>query len=375
MNSEAFYILTLQRLGYFHMAEMKLLLEKAGSAQVLFEHKNDVRAVLPECNRSIVEAFRQCDEAMKRAEVELEFTQQHNIKCLTIGDNNYPQRLQECDDAPLALFYLGNADLNKLHIVSIVGTRRCTQYGKDVTEKFVRELKELCPDVLVVSGLAYGIDIAAHRASLSCGLETIGVLAHGLDTLYPAAHRTTAKQMVHQGGLLTEHFQQTKADKMNFLRRNRIVAGIADATVVIESKYRGGSLSTARIANDYNREVFAVPGRLGDEYSEGCNKLIARNKAQIFTDASDFVQWMGWDYGKQLDKARKEGIQPDLFPILSPECQKIADVLKDNNDLQINILSVQSGISIPELSSLLFDLEMEGIVKALPGGIYHLNLH
>lgn len=370
--TEAFYILTLARLGYFHIAEMRLLLERAGSAKVLFEHKDDIRAVLPECNQGIVQAFRNCGEAMKRAEVELEFTQRHKIKCLTIGSDDYPQRLAECDDAPLALFHLGNADLNKQHIVSIVGTRKCTQYGRDVTEKFVRELKEICPDTLIVSGLAYGIDVAAHRAALECDMETVGVLAHGLDNIYPAAHRSTAKQMVSHGGLLTEYFQQTTPEKMNFLRRNRIVAGIADATIVVESKYRGGSLSTARIANEYNREVFAVPGRIGDENSEGCNKLIAHNKAQIFVDAHDFAQAMGWDYDKKRDEARSKGIQPDLFPTLSPEGQKVVDVLRSNNDLQINILSVQSGISIPELSSLLFDLEMEGIVKALPGGVYHV---
>lgn len=371
--TEAFYILTLARLGYFHMAEMRLLLERAGSAKVLFEHKDDIRAVLPECNQGIVHAFRNCDEAMKRAEEELEFIQRHRIKCLTISDNNYPQRLIHCDDAPLALFHLGNADLNKLHIVSIVGTRKCTQYGRDVTERFVRELKEICPDTLIVSGLAYGIDVAAHRTALGCGMDTVGVLAHGLDTLYPAAHRNTAKEMITHGGLLTEYFQQTRPEKVNFLRRNRIVAGLADATIVIESMYRGGSLSTARIANEYNREVFAVPGRIGDESSEGCNKLIAHNKAQIFTDAEDFAQAMGWSYEKKRDEGRAKGIQPDLFPTLSPEGQKVVDVLRSNNDLQINILSIQSGISIPELSSLLFDLEMEGIVKALPGGVYHLS--
>lgn len=372
MDSEAFYILSLARLGYFHMAEMRLLLERAGSAKALFEHKDDIRAVLPECNQGIVNTFKQCDEAMKRAEAELEFTQKHNIKCLTIGSEGYPQRLAECDDAPLALFYLGNADLNKLRIVSIVGTRRCTQYGRDITERLVRELKELCPDTLIVSGLAYGIDIAAHRTALECGMETVGVLAHGLDNIYPAAHRNTAKQMVSQGGLLTEYFQHTTPEKMNFLRRNRIVAGMADATIVIESKYRGGSLSTARIANEYNRDIFAVPGRIGDENSEGCNKLIAHNKAQIFVDAHDFVQAMGWSNDKKREEARTQGIQPSLFPTLSPEGQKVVDVLKNNNDMQINILSIQSGISIPELSSLLFELEMEGIVKALPGGVYHV---
>lgn len=369
---ESYYMLALSRLGFFRVAEMRVLLDKAGSAKALFEHKDDLRQMFPECNQSVVSLFQQGDEALKRAEQEMEFAAKHNIRCLTLGSEDYPKRLENCEDAPLVLFYMGNADLNKLRVVSVVGTRRCTQYGRDVTEKFVREMSELCPDVLFTSGLAYGIDVVAHRMALECGLQTVGVLAHGLDTIYPAAHRNTAKQMLGQGGLLTEFFQQTKADRMNFLRRNRIVAGMADATLVVESAYRGGSLSTARIANEYNREVFAVPGRIGDEASEGCNKLIARNRAQIFTDAQDLVEAMGWNSDQKLAKARNQGIQPDLFPTLSADGQKVVNVLKGSNDLQINILSVQAGINIPELSSLLFDLEMEGIVKTLPGGVYHL---
>lgn len=370
---ESFYMLALSRLGFFHIADMRILLEYAGSAKTLFEHRNDIREIFPECSQNIVAAFHNDGEAaMRYAEEELAFTEKHNIRCLTLGSEDYPQRLTACDDAPLVLFYMGNADLNKLHIVSVVGTRRCTQYGRDVTERFVREIGELCPDVLVVSGLAYGIDVSAHRTAMECGLKTVGVLAHGLDTLYPAAHRNTAKQMLGQGGLLTEFFKQTKMDRMNFLRRNRIVAGMADATLVVESACRGGSLSTARIANEYNREVFAVPGRLCDEASAGCNDLISRNKARIFTDAQNFVEAMGWNIDQKLSKARSQGIQPSLFPTLSAEGQKVVEVLRESNDVQINVLSVQSGISIPDLSSLLFDLEMDGLVKALPGGVYHL---
>ena len=371
-NDEIFHTLALTRLGFFHIAEMRLLLDKAGSAKALFDFRADIRQILTECNMNTVNAFRNCDEALRRAEVELQFIEKHRIKCFTINDADYPQRLAECDDAPLVLFYLGSADLNKRHTVSVVGTRRCSVYGKDVTERFIGELKELCPDTLVVCGLAYGIDGAAHKKALQEGLETVGVLAHGLDTLYPAAHRNMAKKMVGQGGLLTEYFQQTRADRMNFLRSKRIVAGLTDATVIIESAYKGGSLSTARIANEYNRDVFAVPGRIGDQYSEGCNTLIAKNKAQIFINALDFVQAMGWNSEQTLQKARNEGIQTSLFPSLSPEEQRIVNVLKSNNDLQINTLSVQSQTPIAQLSSLLFDLEMEGIVKALPGGIYHL---
>lgn len=370
-SDDTLYMLALSRLSFFHLAEMRLLLDRAGSAKTLFEHRGNIREIMPECNGNIVSAFCNSDEALRRAEVEMEWAERHGIQILPLNDDLYPLRLRECPDAPLSLFFMGNADLNKRRIVSVVGTRRCTPYGRDITERFVRELQSCCPDVLVTSGLAYGIDVVAHRTALESGLQTVGVLAHGLDTIYPASHRKTAKEMIGQGGLLTEYFQQTGAERQNFLRRNRIVAGMADATIVIESAYRGGSLSTARIANEYNREVFAVPGRVGDLSSEGCNRLILTNRAQIFTSTEDFLNAMGWNYDGRLKKAQSEGIQPDLFPNLQPEEQKVVDVLRSNNDLQINILSVQTGINIPELSAILFNLEMEGIVKALPGGVYH----
>lgn len=371
-------MLVLARLGYFHIAEMRQLLERAGSAKTLFDNRNNIRDILPECNAAIVSSFLQSGDAEKRAEAEMQFMERHHIKCMTLGDADYPQRLMQCDDAPLVLFHLGNADFNKQHIVSIVGTRKCTPYGHDVTERFVRELKEICPDVMIVSGLAYGIDIVAHRAALANGLDTVGIVAHGLDYLYPATHRNTAKEMIGHGGLLTEFFKQTKAEPANFLRRNRIVAGLADATLVVESAYRGGSLSTARIANDYNRDVFAVPGNIGEAASEGCNKLIAKHKAQLFTSAEDFAETMGWMGdaimgGAQKNNRKGKGAEPNLFSHeFNPQEQKIVDTLRANNNIQINILSVQAGISIPELSSLLFDLEMAGVIKALPGGVYHL---
>ncbi|MCF0202509.1 MAG: DNA-protecting protein DprA [Bacteroidaceae bacterium] len=371
-KDETFYMLALSRMYFFHIAEIRLLLERVGSAKVLFEHRKNIHDILPECNKKLLDAFLNCDEALKRAEEEMLFTQRHGIRCLTINDADYPALLSDCDDAPIVLFVLGGINLNRQHIVSVVGTRRCTEYGRETTERFVRELREICPDAVICSGLAYGIDIVAHRAALEGGMDTIGVLAHGLDTIYPASHRNTAKEVMRHGGLVTEYFQNTNADKMNFLRRNRIIAGLSCATVVIESAYRGGSLSTARIAGEYNRDVFAVPGRIGDQYSEGCNELIAKNKGQIFTSAYDFALCMGWTNEEKLEKVRANGIQRELFPSLTDIEKKVVGILSETGDMQINMLAVHSKTAIPELSSVLFNLEMAGVVKMLPGGVYHL---
>ena len=229
-------------------------------------------------------------------------------------------------------------------MVSIVGTRRCTAYGQDCVRSFVKRLAELCPETLIVSGLAYGIDICAHREALAVGLDTVAVLAHGLDNLYPPRHKDTADSMLAHGGLLTEHFTHTNADKLNFLRRNRIVAGLADAVVVAESASHGGALVTARIAQSYSRDVMAFPGRVGDEYSEGCNNLIRDNKAALITSADDLVRAMGWQDDARLATARRTGIERTLFPELTAEEQAVADILAKDNDQQINTLSTATGI-------------------------------
>ena len=254
----------------------------------------------------------------------------------------------------------------------MVGTRQITNYGRDLCHKFTRELHELCPQVLIVSGLAYGVDICAHRESLTVGYETIGVLAHGLDQIYPYHHRDTAAQMVEHGGLLTEFMTQTNADKANFVRRNRIVAGMSDSTIVIESAAKGGSLITAEIAQSYDRAVFAFPGNVGQPFSEGCNNLIRDNGAGLISSAEDFVKAMGWEYDAVRRQALADGIERQLFPELSPEEQKIVSLLQQTNDLQLNIISVKTGIAIHQITAMLFQLEMKGVVKPLAGGMYHL---
>ena len=371
-QQEILNTILLTRLNYFSLAGMLELYKRVGSATLIMEHKNDIRDILPDASNKLVSAIQNCDEARNRAEVELEYDLRYGIEPIPMNDDRYPQRLKDCDDAPLMLFYKGNADLNQQRVINIVGTRQCTPYGEDLIRRFISDLKQLSPRVLIVSGLAYGVDINAHRQALANGYDTVGVLAHGLDDLYPTRHRETALQMIEHGGLLTEFLTQTNADKINFVRRNRIVAGMSDACILVESKSHGGGLITTEISQAYGRDVFAFPGRVGDAYSEGCNNLIRSNGAGLITSAADFVKDMGWQDDATLMRAKQQGIERSLFPELSPEEQLIVDILSKTNDLQINLISVKSNIDITRLTSLLFTMEMKGIIKTLAGGMYHL---
>lgn len=372
INQETLYAVALTRINYFNVATSLQLYRKLGSATNIMEHRHDIRAVLPDATPRLIKALKDISDAMRRAEKELEFDENHRIKPLVFNDDDYPQRLRECEDAPLVVYYRGTADLNKQRIISVVGTRHCTVYGQEIISKFISQLKELCPDVLVVSGLAYGVDIQAHRNALKNGFETVGVLAHGLDYLYPTAHRDTATEMLKQGGLLTEFMTSTNADKINFVRRNRIIAGTADATIVVESAAHGGGLITADIANNYGREIFAFPGNIGMPYSEGCNNLIRDNKAALITSAEDFVKTMGWEQDAKLKKAREKGIERQMFPELTDDETRIVNTLQHTNDLQANIISVKCGLPISTVASTLFNLELKGIVRLYAGGVYHL---
>ena len=364
--------MALTRLTNFNFQQALELYRTVGSALMIYEHRNDIGDVVEDCSPRLIEALKDWDEPMKRAELELTFMQEHQIRALTLNDDDYPQRLCECPDAPIVLYYRGNADLNQAKVINIVGTRQCTQYGQDLIRRFISDLREHCPEMLIVSGLAYGVDINAHRQALENGYPTVGVLAHGLDQIYPYRHRETAAQMLGHGGLLTEFMSQTNADKPNFVRRNRIVAGMSDACIVVESAAKGGGLITAEIAQSYDRAVFAFPGAVGMTYSEGCNNLIRDNVAGLISNASDFVKAMGWQEEVRRQRALTDGIERNLFVDLSPEETKIVSLLQQANDLQLNILSVKSGIPIGQLTALLFQLEMKAIVKPLAGGMYHL---
>ena len=368
---ETLYTMALTRLSGVSATAVLELYKRVGSAQRIFEHKNDLRELIPDVNERFVVALRNSNDALNRAKYELEFAVKKQVQCLAYNDEAYPQRLHEAADAPLMLYYCGNADLNQKKILSIVGTRQCTQYGKDILRNFLANLKTYCPQALVVSGLAYGIDICSHREALKNGFETVGVLAHGLDSIYPAVHRDTAVEMVGQGGLLTEYMSETKSDKPHFVARNRIVAGMSDATIVVESAARGGSLITASIAQGYSRDVFAFPGNVHQEYSVGCNNLIRDNGAALITSAEDFIHAMKWDDEQQRDKKLSMGIERSLFVQFSDDEQTIVDVLTKENDQQINVLAVKAGMPMNKLTATLFELEMKGVLKMLPGGVYH----
>jgi DNA processing protein len=268
------------------------------------------------------------------------------------------------------LYFHGNADLNAEKIISIVGTRNATAYGKETTDQLARDIREMFPECLIVSGLAYGIDIAAHRAALRENLATIGILAHGLDRIYPPAHRNTAAEMIIAGGLLTDFISETNPDRQNFVKRNRIVAGISDCTVVVESAKKGGALITANIADSYNRDIFAYPGKTFDKYSEGCNMLIKGKKAALITSAQDIFQEMNWS--DPPETGRIHAVQRILFPELNPDEQKVMDVLSKAGSMQLNLLAIELDLPVSRLSVILFELEMNGMLRCKPGGMYSL---
>ena len=364
--------MTLTRLPYLSLAALHELYDRFGSATLILQNGGNIRDVLPDASPRLLSAFADTGSAAHRAEAEYRWAQDNGVTVIPMNSPLYPQRLADCPDSPVVLYGKGNADLNARKVISVVGTRHCTLYGQDIIRQFMRDLSNLCPGVLVVSGLAYGVDINAHREALANGFPTVGVLAHGLDQIYPYAHHATAEAMLVHGGLLTEYMSQTNVTKGNFVQRNRIVAGLADATVLVESAAKGGGLITLGIAGDYHRDTFAFPGAVNAVYSQGCNNSIRDNRAMLVSCAEDFVKSMGWMDDAALCEAKERGIERQIFPDLTAEEQRIVGILESNNDLQINVLTVKSAISINKLTSLLFSLEMKGVIKTMAGGCYHL---
>ena len=347
----------------------KQIIEALGDVSLLFTEKKHLLERIPGISRQIISGIND-PEILRRAENEIRFIEKKQYKALFITDPDYPQRLRECVDAPTLLYYNGNADLNSGKIVSIVGTRNATTYGKEMTEKLVHGIKEVFPETLIISGLAYGIDIAAHKAALKEDMSTVGVLAHGLDRIYPPSHKGTADEMLRNGGLLTEFMSNTNPDRQNFVRRNRIVAGMSDCTVVVESGEKGGALITANIAESYNKDVFAFPGKVSDKYSAGCNSLIQYNKAALITCAEDLFRGMNWT--NEHTSKPKQVVQRTIFLDLPDEEQSIVDILSQEENIQLNTLSIRLNLPISKLSAILFELEMKGIIRCKPGGIYEL---
>jgi DNA processing protein len=304
-----------------------------------------------------------------KAEEEIKFIEKFKIRTLFITDKEYPQRLLNCYDSPTLLFYKGTADLNSKKIVSIVGTRTHTDYAKKITDKLIEDLST--QSILIISGMAYGVDAIAHKAAVKNNLPTIGVLAHGLDQIYPSDHSNLAKDMLKNGGgLLTEFRSQTKPDKHNFPTRNRIVAGISDATIVIESGVKGGSMVTAELANGYNKDVFAFPGKVTDNKSAGCNYLIKSNKAMLLTDAQELIEVMGWEEKSQKLKVKS---QKEIFIELTKDEKIIIEILNEKEAVHIDEINLRSGLSSSAIAAAILNLELQNVVNGMPGKIYKLS--
>jgi len=339
----------------------KKLISYCGAAEAVFRETKKNLLKIPGMGVATVNAILS-QNVLERAEQEMLFIEKNEISTLYFLEKNYPTRLKSCLDSPVMLYYKGNANLNASRVVSVVGTRRSTAYGREVCDQLISDLTS--PDLLVVSGLAYGIDTQAHRSSVENNIPTVGILAHGLDRLYPAQNRALSEKMVENGGLLTDFMSATVPDRENFPKRNRIVAGMADALVVVESAKRGGALITANIANSYNRDVFAFPGRVSDTYSEGCNYLIKTNKAALIQNAADIRYLMNWD------DVKKPGRQAKLFRELNPEEQQVMEILKNGEPVGIDYIVMQSKLSNSKIAAILLSLEFDGMVSSLPGKMY-----
>jgi DNA processing protein len=342
----------------------KALLEHFGEAEKIFKTSKSNLENIDGIGTIAANAIKHFND-FKICEDEIAFIEKNKISSLFITDENYPQRLLNCYDSPTMLYYKGNADLNCGKIISVIGTRANSDYGKTVCEKLVEDLAK--ENVLVLSGLAFGIDSIAHKAALKNNLKTVGIMAHGLDKIYPAQNKALAKEMLSQGGLLTDFMSGTNPDRQNFPRRNRIVAGMCDALVVIESSSKGGSLITAELANGYNKDVFAIPGRVNDSRSEGCNYLIKNNKSLLITSADDLMHIMNWK--AEPTKAKK---QRELFIELTADEKIIVAILQSQDNIQIDQLYFKSGLSSSAVAQALLMLEMQGVVASLPGKVFKL---
>jgi DNA processing protein len=342
----------------------RLLLSHLGSARAVFEARKSTLLKIPDIGRARLGALRS-PEVMKRAEAELKFIEKNRIRTFFITEPDYPERLRQCADAPVLLFARGELRLNHPRIVSIVGTRAATSYGKQFCEMLIQALAPYRP--VIVSGLAYGIDICAHRAALRAGLPTFACLAHGLDRIYPGIHAPVAHEMIREGGLLTEFFSGTRPDRELFPMRNRIIAGIADCTVVVETDERGGSMITADLAHGYGREVFALPGRHNDPHSQGCNLLIRKNVAALLSSEHDLADYLGWNQSPAV-----RVVQPTLFDDLSEEESRVADIIRESGPAPVDLIVIRTGMHPSGVSSALLSLEFRGMVISMPGKVYRM---
>lgn len=344
------------------------LVSYTGSVEAVFSESCRNLRKIPGIGDNLAQAVAR-HEYLEAAAREAEFTEKHGIRVFFYLDDDYPFRLRQCDDSPVTFFFRGKADLNAARILSIVGTRNATQHGRELCQKIVAGLSGHFPELVIVSGLAYGIDIAAHKAALACNLPTIAVLGHGLKTIYPSIHAGVAKAMHEKGGLLTDFVSDALPERNNFIKRNRIIAGISDATLVVESGIRGGALITADIAASYNRDVMAIPGRPGDEWSAGCNALIRCNKASLVEKHEDIEYLLGWK-----PATLNIPVQTVMFSGMTEDEMEIYDVLKEAGDLTIDVLSGKLDKPVFKLSTVLLQMELAGLITLCPGNVYRVRV-
>ena len=365
MKDELYYQVALTLIPDLGPIRARILIDHFETASAVFKAKKKEISALEGIGELCARSLKEWD-CFTEAEAEICFIEKHHIQPLFITDTNYPQRLLHCYDPPTLLYYRGTANLNQSRIISIIGTRNHTEYGKQVTEQLVSALKT--EQVLIISGLAFGIDAIAHKSALQNNLPTVGVLGHGLDTIYPSQHKTLAKEMLQHGGLLTEFRKESKPDKHNFPKRNRIVAGMADATIVIETASKGGSMITAELAHNYNRDLFAVPGKITDTKSSGCLQLIRQNKAMLLTGAEQLLETMGWQEKKKIIPKQKE-----LFIELTADEKMIVNLLSETEAIHIDVLFLKSGLSSSCVAAAILNLEIQGVICGLPGKMYRLQ--
>lgn len=346
----------------------KKLVAWSGSVEAVFLEKKKNLLKIPGIGEVLADNILNQD-ILSRAEKEIDFLNRFKIKHCFYLDDDYPARLKNCEDSPTNLFYRGEIDFNRPKVISIVGTRNATNYGKECCNKLIEDLRNRNHHVLIVSGLAYGIDICAHRAALKNGLDTVAVLGHGLSTLYPALHRATAAEISNHGALVTDFLSDTPPQRNNFVKRNRIIAGLADTTIVVESGIKGGALITADIAFSYNRDVMAFPGRIDDVYSRGCNWLIRSNKAALIERIEDLEYLLGWE----TTTKSTENKQTELFVELTEDEKRIVDILKSHGELPIDLISIHTQIPVSKISVHLLNIELAGLVRSLPGKVYKLT--
>jgi DNA processing protein len=361
-ETELYYLLALQKVEGVGDIVAKKLLTHCENAAAIFNSKASQLTSIDGIGSVLISKLKY-KSIFAKAEVELKYIINNKINVSFFQDKSYPERLKHCIDGPLLLFSTGTIDFNNRKIISIVGTRKVTSYGIEFCKSLISELAPLNP--IIVSGFAYGVDIVAHQAAIENDLQTIGIVAHGLDQIYPSSHKKYVSKIEQNGGFMTEYWSGTNPEKENFVKRNRIVAGISEATIVIESAIKGGSLITANLANDYNRDVFAVPGRTSDKLSLGCNNLIKTQKANLLTSAADLVYILNWDIEKTT-----RSVQKKLFVTLENEEQKIYDYLLKSGKEILDIIALECDLPIYKISGILLNMELKGVVRPLPGKLF-----